>query len=89
MCFDIYDLLKLHHVADHEFYRSATDRIEENDRRQEERMEQLMRQASHFNGENFRIRQNHYPLLLPRSSTLPRRATSSTLSGFEAVRSVP
>ncbi|KAJ5519204.1 hypothetical protein N7453_001626 [Penicillium expansum] len=40
---------------------SATDRIEEGGRRQEQRMEELLHQASHFNGALFHPTQNLYP----------------------------
>ncbi|CAG8016624.1 unnamed protein product [Penicillium salamii] len=69
---------------------TATDRIEENDRRQEQRMEELVRQASHFNCELFHLIQDLYPPTLPhRSSTLSERITSNALSALESASSQP
>lgn len=62
------------------------DRIEEKDRRQEWRMEELMGQASHFNGEMHHLIQNLQPLASPyRSFTFPERSTSNSRSASEPI----
>ncbi|CAG8065495.1 unnamed protein product [Penicillium salamii] len=63
---------------------SATDRIEENGRHRSERMEGMLRQASHFNSALFHLIQgSHHPPKPGRSSTLPDMSYSTvSQSGF-------
>ncbi|KAJ5504860.1 hypothetical protein N7463_007734 [Penicillium fimorum] len=72
------------------FIWSATDRIEEDGRRQEQRMEELLNQTARFNSALSHVMQNLYlPTAPRRSSTLPDQTTSNALFAFKPGSSRP